>query len=167
MQTARLTGKHKTRNGFDVQTTTDMLPRIPGDVAARLLCETPFKSALGAVWSYDKNGQPCHAPMASENSIVPVGYDGAFLGTETTSCARCHESTLKAARHFDAPRGWYGTVRGSDDGIFTFHPVTPQSISYNGGRQRYEIRPEFIKAGMIERFDASRHSSEVYHRIRK
>jgi hypothetical protein len=77
----------------------------------------------------------------------------------------CHDDTLKPARSFDAPRGWYGRVRGSD-GIFSFHPIEPSSISRNGSPVQVRIRQSLVRAGMVERYDRAKHPADRYSAIK-
>jgi hypothetical protein len=153
----RLTDTLHQRPAFDVAAGVAMLPPLGEALAAELLATTPFKSAVGARWKGE-----AFAPTASEPfSIVPRDYLGTFMGTDTDSCKRCHEHTLKHVDQFDARRDWYGRIRGSDQ-IFTFHPIDPSSISYNGGARQVRFRQAFVEAGMLERFDPARHPSDRY-----
>lgn len=154
----RLTDTLHRRVGFDVAAETVTLPKLGEDLAAELLDSTPFKSAVGAAWRGDK----AFAPTSSEPfSIVPANYHGTFLGTDTDSCKRCHEHTLKHVDHFDNQRNWYGRVRGSDQ-IFTWHPIDPGSVSYAGGAQQVQFRESFVRAGIIEAYDQSKHPADRY-----
>ena len=55
----------------------------------------------------------------------------------------------------EAGRDWYGRIRGSD-GIFSFHPFDPNSISGNGYPAPVRMRDELVSSGVIERYDALR-----------
>ena len=126
-----------------------------------LLQSTPFRSVLGGEWT-----SGVAAPTVDSGyNIVPARYDGAFVGADDQSCAKCHDSALKAAREFDRRRGWYGFVRGSD-GILSWHPVEPSSISYNGGRREFVLRRKFVEARIVERYDSAKHPGSVYNRIK-
>jgi hypothetical protein len=94
-------------------------------------------------------------------SLVCAGYEGTFLGTTRDSCSNCHRDTLKAARAFDRFRGWYGRVRGSDE-ILSWHPVSPASVSRNGFTFWPALRREFVEAGIVERYEPTRHPAGRY-----
>jgi hypothetical protein len=143
--------------GFDVAAGIAKLPPLGESLAAELLDTTPFKSAVGAAWK-----ETAFAPTASEPfSIVPLNYHGTFMGTDTDSCKRCHEHTLRHVDQFDDRRDWYGRVRGSDQ-IFTWHPIDPSSISFNGGPRAVRLREAFVRAGIVEQFDPAKHPKERY-----
>lgn len=149
-------------SGFDAQAGLDPLPPLGEKLAAELLDSTPFKVATGAVWK-EHGGVKASAPTSLEDfSIVPRDYNGTFLGTDNETCAKCHESTQKHVDVFDNRRDWYGRVRGSSDGIFTFHPIEPSSISYNGAPLAVRIRQAFVDAGIVERFDSEKHPKDLY-----
>jgi hypothetical protein len=57
-------------------------------------------------------------------------------------------------------------VRGSD-GIFSFHPFAPESISDNGIGRTVKMRPELEKAGVIAKYDPDKHPDKVYQTIEK
>lgn len=61
-------------------------------------------------------------------------------------------------------RGWYGRVRGND-AIFSFHPIEPSSISYNGADQQVRFRQSFVHAGMIEKFNITKHREDFYQEL--
>ena len=68
------------------------------------------------------------------------------------------------AQSFEFGRDWYGRVRGSD-GIFSFHPFSHASISFNGIGQAVSMRPELLEANVLERYDPGRHPRHVYQRL--
>jgi len=61
-----------------------------------------------------------------------------------------------------AAQGRYGRIRGSD-GIFSFHPFALESISGNGYGSAVRMRSELEVAGVIARYDRSRHPRSVYN----
>lgn len=153
---------HRSRHSFDVEAAIAELPELPEELAIKLL-GTPFKSAVGAKWCDDDEGNTAFAPTARQAfSIVPSGYRGTFLGTSHTSCMKCHDSTLVNVRLFDGGRDWYGHIRGSADGIFSFHPVDPGSISYNGYQAAVNMRQSLLDAGVVARFDPQKHPASQY-----
>lgn len=159
---------HPTSLGFQAVAARDPLPILGEDLAKYLLDSTPFKQSIGAAWREAPNGVRAFAPTTDEPfSIVPRGYLGTWLGTDTETCAKCHESTLKHVDEFDRQRDWYGYVRGSADGIFSFHPIAIQSISPNGVPRRVQLRPEFVQAGIVEIFDRARHPAEIYRLLKQ
>jgi hypothetical protein len=57
-------------------------------------------------------------------------------------------------------------VRGSD-GIFSFHPFAPESVSGNGYGTTVYMRPELEKTGVIAKFDPKVHKNAVYHELKE
>lgn len=146
--------EHRSQMAINVKAAVDELPAIPDAITVKLLSKRPWQSALGETWR-----DACFAPSGA---ITPVGYEATFLGTDQTSCKRCHESAGQHVDTFDANRDWYGHVRGSDQ-ILSFHPVDPACISGNGAYQPARMRSI---PGVIERFDSSRHPAEVYQELK-
>jgi hypothetical protein len=68
-------------------------------------------------------------------------------------------------REFEPRRDWYGRIRGSD-GIFSFHPFAPESISHNGSGLPVRLNPRLVEAGIVEPYDAGRHPASLYHELR-
>lgn len=139
----------------------DSLPPLDESLVAELLSSTPFSSALRKQWKAG-NDAPFAPTTDAEFHVVPRGYAAGHVAVSNVSCARCHDGTGKAARRFDAGRDWYGRVRGSD-GIFSFHPFAPASISRNG----FQFLPTMnaALAGIVERFDGAKHPADVYTSI--
>lgn len=144
----------------------DYLPAAGDDaLVVKLLTTTPFRSALGSTWRKSTNGLHTCAPTTTARfHIVPANYDGGFIEADRVSCRRCHETVNHHVREFQDGRDWYGRVRGSD-GIFSFHPFEPASISRNGYGGSVQMRHEFVRAGILERFNARRHTPRVYNRV--
>lgn len=104
---------------------------------------------------------------ASFANVKPPRYAGPFLAKNKIDCRNCHKHTGLSARSFDQGRGWYGVVRGFDE-IISWHPFTP---SYYVGNVRPDVgadpntnwippmREEWIKAGIVARFDSAKHPS--------
>lgn len=144
----------------------DYLPAVGDDaLVVKLLTTTPFRSALGSTWRKSTNGLHTCAPTTTAKfHIVPANYDAGFIEADRVSCRRCHETVNHHVREFQAGRDWYGRVRGSD-GIFSFHPFDPATISRNGYGGAVRMRPEFVRAGIVERFNPRRHVSRIYNRV--
>jgi hypothetical protein len=143
----------------------DNLPDAGDDALIVELLNTQFRSALGSTWRKSANGvHTCAPTTAARFHIVPANYDAGFIEVDRVSCLRCHETTNQHVRDFQSGRDWYGRVRGSD-GIFSFHPFEPSSISGNGyGNTSPQMRTEFVRGGILERFSPARHSPRLYHR---
>lgn len=165
LQKADMTDRaNRTRPAFKGVAYVAWLPRLPADLTLRLLRETPFRDATGHAWA-TVGELHCYAPTTETASqLVPPGYAGTLVGTDTDSCARCHDGVAKHARHFDAQRGWYGHVRG-DDGIFSFHPIDPSRISYNGATIPPTLSRELVAAGVVAAYDPARHPQEIYRAL--
>jgi hypothetical protein len=127
------------------------LPPIEKSLVRKLL-DTPFKSALGQEWKKDADGNECFAPTTDADfHIVPKNYMAGYVEVSSKSCMRCHDTTLKHARDFQANRDWYGRVRGSDN-IFSFHIFSPGSISYSGFSGEPNFRRELVDAGLLKQW---------------
>lgn len=152
---------------FSQKMGVDKLPELKDDVlVAELLDTTTFKTAMGATWRWGENGVRAVAPTTDAKfHIVPARFDAGFVDVDSVSCMRCHETVNQDIDQFDARRDWYGRIRGSD-GIFTFHPFSPSSISYNGYGNGVSMRSSMVKAGVLARFNAKLHPAKSYSRIR-
>lgn len=162
---ARLVDQHPRRT-FDQQSFLDELPPLPAALVAKLLTSTTFKSALGTSWR--EAGKLIAASPTTQSAfhVVPANYDAAFVVVDHESCMRCHDQVAAHVDTFDMPRDWYGRVRGSD-GIFSFHPFDPSSISTNGSSWPVRMRPALVQAGIVARYDPARHPKELYQEMRK
>jgi len=152
-ETRRLSNQHDLIT-FDATALVTHLPAIDHKLVRKLL-DTPFKSALGQEWKKGADGAEAFAPTtAAEFHIVPTNYKGGFVEVSSNSCMRCHDSTLKHARDFQAARDWYGRVRGSDN-IFSFHIFDPSSISGNGFSVPTSLRQELVDAGLLKAWEGN------------
>jgi hypothetical protein len=134
---------------FDATALVTPLPAIDHELVNKLL-DAPFKSALGKEWKTSEDGTESYAPTTDADfHIIPKSYKGGFVEVSSKSCMRCHDSTLKHARDFQANRDWYGRVRGSDN-IFSFHIFEPNSISNNGFGREPNLRRDLINAGVLK-----------------
>lgn len=155
---------NRTRPAFVGRAGVAWMPVLPEPLVAELLAK-PFLDATGHEWKRGTNGAICYAPTTdAPGQLVPRGYAGSLVGTDTDSCAKCHDGTAKHARHFDAARGWYGHVRG-DDRIFSFHPIRAADVSYNGATRPAALDPDLIRAGVVAEYDPRRHPAEIYRRL--
>jgi hypothetical protein len=145
----------------------DNLPPVGDEqLVIELLTTTPFRSALGEQWRKGPSGVYTSAPTTEAGPhIVPARYDAGFIEVDAHSCMKCHETANKHVREFDFGRDWYGRVRGSD-GIFSWHPFDPGSVSYTGYGSTPRIRPELLSAGLVAPFNAKLHPPEKYMRIK-
>lgn len=145
---------HTNFHAFDSTASVDVLPPIDEDYAAALLASTEFKSCLGEVW----RNHDCYAPTTEADfHIVPKHYDGTFVGSDDTSCKKCHESAGKHVSEFES-RDWYGFACAGDQ-IISFHPFDPRCIidDASGGQVIVRNVP-----GVIERYDPARHKEADY-----
>lgn len=157
---------NRTRPAFQGVSHVAWLPVLPVSLCLCLLKETPFRDATGYAWAQVDEAQ-CFAPTTdTPGQIVPMGYAGTIVGTDTDSCAKCHDGVAKHSRHFDMHRGWYGHVRG-DDGIFSFHPIEPNRISYNGATIMPTLNKELSVRGIVSPYDPHKHPGDVYHALSK
>lgn len=138
---------HSRKNAFDATSEVYQLPPIKTDDVLQLL-DREFVSTFGMPFKAES-----HAPSNDTKyvNLVPPLYHGAFVSpTGTTGdCMSCHESAGHHATEFQN-RGWYGRVPGSfTEKINSWHPVTPSSISYNGGSRTVRLRQDWVDAGLI------------------
>jgi hypothetical protein len=161
----RLAASHP-RQAFAQSMGVDVLPPIEDDrLVVELLTGTVFRSALDTAWRNNSNGLFTCAPTTNASfHIVPPRYDAGFVEVDPVSCMRCHETVGQHAQSFEFGRDWYGRVRGSD-GIFSFHPFSLGSISFNGIGQSVSMRAELEVANVLERYDARRHPRRIYQRL--
>lgn len=152
---------NKSRPAFIGLTDVTFLPTLPPELVRELL-RVPFRDALGAVWLTSASGAKCYSPTTAElEQLVPRHWMGSLVGTDSDSCAKCHDTVGQHARRFDQFRGWYGHVRG-DDFVFSFHPVAPSAIAYNGARLSARLNPALVRSGVVEVYDPARHPRAVY-----
>jgi hypothetical protein len=144
----------------------DVLPAVSDQkLVVQLLTKTTFKSCLGEVWRQGEDDVLAYAPTTtSELHVVPANYDGGFIEVDRDSCMRCHQTVNQHVATFDYGRDWYGRIRGSD-GIFSFHPFDPSSISYNGFGVAIRMHPTLTNAGVIARYNPEVHPESVYHDV--
>lgn len=159
-----LSDRQPGRKTFHQRMGLDVLPAIEDDgLVAELLTDTTFDSALGLNWRDGAGGMRTAAPTTLAGfHVVPPNYDAAFIEVDSVSCLRCHETVNQGVNEFDAGRDWYGRIRGSD-GIFSFHPFALESISGNGYGSGVRMRAELESAGIIARYDRSRHPRSIYN----
>lgn len=167
MQERTLTDKQPIADGvFRERMGIDTLPPVNDDaLVTALLTLTRFRSARGQVWRTSADGTFTCAPTTSARfHIVPAQYDGGFVEVDRVSCMRCHETANQHVTRFNAARDWYGRIRGSD-GIFSFHPFDPASVSYNGFGTAVHMRRELTESGALAAYDAARHPRHIYCQI--
>lgn len=166
MQVHTLVDKQPYQSVFRQSMGVDSLPSVDDKgLLVELLTKTKFTSALGTVWRTSPDGTVTCAPTTEARfHIVPANYDGGFIEVDRVSCMRCHETTSHHVNRFDPGRDWYGRVRGSD-GIFSFHPFDPGSISHNGFGQPVTIRAELTAGGIFQQYDPKRHDRSTYNQV--
>ncbi len=166
-RTATLVDSHP-QPAFRQRAVVDELPAIDNDkLVARLLSQTTFKSCLGTRWRETQGTVVSSAPTTRDNfHVIPANYDAGFVEVDRQSCQRCHDTVGQHVNRFDYGRDWYGRIRGSD-GIFSFHPFEPSSLSYNGFGSSVRIRGELVSSGLLERFDAARHPEKIYQELKR
>jgi hypothetical protein len=166
MRVLTLADRQPGRRAFHQTSGIDVLPPLNDNrLVADLLLTTPFRSAVGLNWRED--GQTATAaPTAQAGfNIVPVNYDAGFIAVNNTSCMRCHATVNENVDAFDGRRDWYGRIRGSD-GIFSFHPFEPGSLSGNGSSNSVRLRDDLVRAGLLQPHHPRRHPRPLYHIIR-
>ena len=153
----RLANPHPT-SVFDRTALVHDLPAANHDLVQRLLTETTWKSVLGEAWVKSGNDEGYAPTTQADFHVVPRSYAGGFVAVGQNSCMSCHDSTMKHANDFQRflPSGqlrdWYGRVRGSSDGIFSWHPFDASCISDNGGGRPVVLNRRLIDAGLLKRY---------------
>jgi hypothetical protein len=161
-----LVDKHPGKRSFQQAMGVDSLPPLGDDaLVTELLTTTRFRSALGEAWRKAEGNVKTFAPTTTAAyHVIPANFDAGFIEVDRTSCIRCHESVNESVNAFDGGRDWYGRVRGSD-GIFSFHPFAPSSVSGNGYSVGVRMRGELEQAGLIARYDPAKHPATIYHAL--
>jgi len=128
---------HPTRRAIDVKANVDVLPSFGDNELVDRLLARPFQSCMGYEW---RTG--CYCPTSNSTfGIVPRNYDGNFVGNDSASCMKCHESASEHVREFHFGRDWYGFIRGSDK-ILSWHPVDPSCLVRDASHGPITWRPE-------------------------
>lgn len=149
----------------------DELPAI-GDEAlvVELLTKTPFRSARGVAWK-EEGTLRTWAPTTKESfSIVPKSYKAGFLEVSEASCERCHRDAGRPFKDWYPEVLAYGEVWGEDE-TFSWHPfqtdkfVAPDGSVRNFNYDNRVIRPDFVAAGLIAKYDPAKHPSSHYTEI--
>lgn len=136
---------HPTSKAVNVEGTDWTVPALAPAMVRRLLQETKFQKDFGDNWT---KGEAYAVTSKEAYNVVPGGYKGGYFAVGKKNCMVCHEGTLKHADEFDAPRDWYGRVRGSDN-IFSFHPFDPECVSSQGFGLGVKWRKELVDAGLL------------------
>lgn len=71
------------------------------------------------------------ATSANNDGVFPPGYAGNMV-----ACAKCHQHAGKSSEYASTFRG--------DDGVLSFHPFEPSSISDNGFRRQVSFVAELV-----------------------
>lgn len=101
-----------------VKAKLEILPEVSQDDLKKVLDNRVFISKLGKEWSKDADG----ITADKHGQLVPKGYFGGLYDASSQNCHSCHRSTMMTAGSIEHPRDWYGAVRGSADGIFSWYP---------------------------------------------
>jgi len=152
-----------TRRGdaFSVSAQVDKLPALPRELVSKILDTVVFKESAGYEWKLG-----CNAPTTDEEfHIVPKNYDGAFIPIDSTGCARCHSGAQISARRHSAVNQKYGWVRGNKEGILSWHPFDPKSLTREANPE-VRLRQSWVDAGIVAYYDPQKHPASVYHPIK-
>ncbi|MBX3227100.1 MAG: hypothetical protein KIT84_35810 [Labilithrix sp.] len=148
----------------------DVLPPLGEALAIKLLTETEFKSARGAVWK-ERGALKAWAPTASEPfSIVPRNNRAGFFEVSEASCERCHRDAGRPFKDWYPEVLAYGELWGEDEN-FTWHPFDASKfVDANGDVRNFNydnraIRSDFVNAGLVAKFDPAKHPAATYTEI--
>ncbi len=149
----------------------DLLPSLSDDSILRaLLLETPFRSALGAVWK-ESAGMRAYAPTSDARfSIVPRDYNGGFFEVSDATCNRCHQDAGRPFRDWYENIIAYGELWGEDES-FSWHPFetrnfvdeTGRVVQFNHDNRR--MRSDFVSAGVLVPYEPSTHRDPIYGKL--
>jgi len=143
------------------------LPKMEAALVNDLLMNATFESTAGLPFFEGGNNVAALAPTNPGKgwNIVPVNFDGAFVGNDRRSCMECHETFGMNQRRVDGTwvggRGEELHFKGSD-GIGSFRPTTNR---FDGSLP--EIRPELLAGGFVARYNPEVHTKELYSPISK
>lgn len=151
---------HPAKQVFSETAASEELAALPADLVNELL-DTPFQSAAGLSWRENLDKQIFAPTTLASYHVIPTSYRANYVAVDSLSCTRCHADTNQEARSFEQNRDWYGRVRGSD-GIISFHPFDRNRVSHNGFSTGTHFNPQFVSAGILERFDARKHTDAIY-----
>ena len=145
-------GRHD-KPAFSVIATARMLPFMSQEDVIKCL-ESPFELCTEEQWIPSTRFQ---------DQSVPQFYLGPWLsnGNRERSCVPCHQDTLSHVFVYQENRDWYAFFRGSD-GIFSFHPISKDSVSINGKTIKPRFNTTLVQAGLVEKYDSTIHSSSLY-----
>jgi hypothetical protein len=154
-----------------IQGASDVLPAFD-DVALpeKLLASTTFRSAKGIAWKSSGTLTAWAATTSAAFSVVPKGYKGGFLSVDDTTCSRCHADAGHPFVDYYPEVEAYGELWGMDE-VFSWHPFeASQFVDANGGVLNFDydnrvIRQDFTDAGLVARYDATKHAATVYKEI--
>lgn len=135
----------------------DKLGPLDRELVAELLDTTVFRASAGYDW---KHG--CSAPTTDEEfHIVPQNYDGGFVSIDGNGCVNCHSGAQASARRHDPNNGLRGWVRGNKEGILSWHPFEPSSVTPRPNPNP-KLRQVWVDAGYVAFYDPSKHPSGMY-----
>lgn len=138
----------KMRNGHPLEVVSaegdlPILPDLPDEVVAFLLSR-PFKR----IESFHANAWM--PTSKKEFNLVPGNFLGGLVNLDSGSCMECHKSTGLGASQIQGGRSWYGSVRGSLDGFFTWHPFEESCIKSDGMNGPIIYRKELLDNNLLE-----------------
>lgn len=152
----------KRGDAFNQVAIVDTLPPLDRELIGQLLDVSEFKSSAGYEWLPN-----CNAPTTEADfHIVPKNYDGAYISIDSTGCANCHNGTQISARRHDPNNGKKGWVRGNKEGIISWHPFEPSSLTPTPN-PNVKLRQSWVSAGVVAFYDPERHPKSVYRRLTK
>ncbi len=151
-------------NVFSVSGSLDVLPDLGDEALVKeLLDTTTFVSAYGTTWRTSGSAQTFAASTRASFSIVPNDYEAGLLAVNEQSCTQCHKEAGRAIDDFEPQAVLYGDIWGEDQ-IFSFHPWD-QSRYPQFNNENRSLRPIFAQSGVVERFDATKHSADSYRAL--
>ena len=170
LQSKTLAASAALKDTFNQTAGVDQLPEFnDAGLVKELLKTTVFVSSYGQVWKKSVDLKSFAPTTSSTLSVVPHNYQAGFFEVKEDSCMRCHKESGRKVSEFYSGLYLYGEVWGKD-GIFSFHPfdesefskLRGQGSAVDGYYDNRKINPKLSAMGVFERYDASKHSTELY-----
>lgn len=169
LQAKRLTGVSAYAKSFDQQGSLDVLPDFgDANLVRELLTKTTFVSSFQQVWKTDGVAKAFAASTRSNLSVVPNNYNAGLIEVSDESCMRCHKETGRMMSEYDGGLYLYGEMWGKDN-IFSFHvfqepfgAIRRTGSGPGGMIDNRRANSKFLKMGIIENFNESKHSGPYY-----
>lgn len=173
LTSAKLEATHFAKSFAKVDGATDALPEVKdSSIFKELLRFTVFDSVKGVPWKQSSRYTTFAPSSMGEFGIVPKKYEGSMFEVSETFCNRCHMDAGRPFKDYYPKIQAYGELWGEDD-VFSWHPFEANDFVDSAGKVKNfnndnrNFRQDFVKAGIIEKYDSKKHSSTFYERLNR